>query len=105
MDETEPISTALLNASDAAASEAGEGDPETAGYEIRYYLREEKCGEDGHTGYGVTAELCRNGKVVSRADVSDVTIDKMKMLELIVMLSRNSVTPITLTDVIEDSLA
>lgn len=107
MDVFKPISVTFLSSGDVP----GAPKPDTRrnmvrlpDIEIRYYLREEPFGKPEHIGYGVTVEVCSQDAVTERSDVSDVTCDKQRMLELIETLSRNSVTPVTLMDVIEDSL-
>lgn len=74
--------------------------------QIRYYLRCCPCNADtARKAYGVTAELLRGEEVVDEETVDDISCDREGVLALIAKLARCSVTPVTLRDVVEDSIA
>jgi hypothetical protein len=88
---------------DLAHIPAGRDIPEM---EIRYYLTRERFPDPPrHTGYGVKAVLIISGRPPEEAAVGDVTTSRAAMETLIHTLSRNSVTPLTLADVVGDYIA
>jgi hypothetical protein len=94
MYQENPVSTVMLNPEEGKA------------IQVRYCLTEEDYqGELPHAGYGVCAKLYLADKLVDESSVSDVTCSKSEMITLIEALSRNTVTPVTLRDVIEDYIS
>lgn len=57
-----------------------------------------------YTAYGVEIRLCCAGKPEETGRVEDITTCRACAEELLEKLRRNRVTPVTLRDVIEDSL-
>lgn len=57
-----------------------------------------------YTAYGVEIRLCCEGKPEETARVEDITTYRARAEELLEKLRRNQVTPVTLRDVIQDSL-
>lgn len=73
-----------------------------------YYLLTGKCRTDGITDtttYGIKCELRQDGKLVDSSTVEDISPLQKNVENLILLLQRNSVTPVTLKDVIEDYIA
>ncbi len=68
--------------------------------QMTYYLLAEENLE-GAEQYGVRVE----SETGDRAEVRKVTISSRSILELLGLLMRNTVTPVSLQDVIEDWLA
>ncbi len=68
--------------------------------QMTYYLLAEENLE-GTEQYGVRVE----SETGDRAEVRKVTISSRSILELMGLLMRNTVTPVSLRDVIEDWLA
>lgn len=68
--------------------------------QMTYYLLAEENLE-GAEQYGVRVE----SETGDRAEVRKVTISSRSILELMGLLMRNTVTPVSLRDVIEDWLA
>ena len=68
--------------------------------QVTYYLLAEENLE-GTEQYGVRVE----SETGDRAEVRKVTISSRSILELMGLLMRNTVTPVSLRDVIEDWLA
>lgn len=74
--------------------------------QVRYCLTEEDYqGAAPHSGYGVRAEMYLADELIDESAVSDVTCSKNEMITIIEALSRNTVTPVTLRDVIEDYIS
>jgi hypothetical protein len=76
-------------------------------YDIEYYLISDVCeGEDvpSHKAYGVEIRLCLQGKPLDINSIADITSSKEKAESLIKLFSEALVTPVTLKDVIEDTL-
>jgi hypothetical protein len=101
MNQENPVSIAVL-------------DPEETGnrnLRINYYLtsknyaRDEWGVEEPHTGYGVEVQLFIGGRQADCCKVADISVSQDEVLALIEVLSRNTVTPVSLRDVIEDYLA
>lgn len=57
-----------------------------------------------YTAYGIEIRLSRPGKKTEVARVEDITTDRAEADKLLALLRRNDVTPVTLQDVIEDTL-
>lgn len=55
-----------------------------------------------HRGYGIEAILMRNGERMDACTVDDVTCSLSKAEDIVELLLRNVVTPVTLRDVLED---
>jgi hypothetical protein len=96
MQQENPISVAVLNSEDT----------NRGCMQVNYYLKSrEYKGDAPHLGYGIEARLFLDGRMVDGCTVDDVTCKQDEMLALIDLLSRNTVTPVSLKDVIEDHLA
>jgi hypothetical protein len=92
--QTELLKTAYLSPED----------PTTV---LHYFLiREPKDGEgyQPYIGYGVQIHLCSHGRISEMGAASNITCSYQKAVSLIELLARNTVTPVTLDDVIEDYL-
>lgn len=80
---------------------------ETDLMQIDYYLTSQICASDGATPtvvYGIESESIRNGRQGSRATTLDISPNQNEVESIIEKFSRNTVTPITLRDVVEDYL-
>lgn len=72
-----------------------------------YTLLEGRCSEEEFRSipvYGIRTELLYDGKLTDSCEVCDVTTKKDMAAGLLELLSRNTVTPCTLKDVVEDFL-
>jgi hypothetical protein len=81
------------------------GSPVSKTEKIKYFIVESKCktqGVEGATVYGIVAEAEIDGKIVDKCAIEDVSSNKDEVLRLIEKLARNTVTPVTLADVVED---
>lgn len=93
MQQENPVSIVVLNSEET----------DKGRMHVSYYLRSsEYAGEDPHEGFGVEARLYQGNRLIDESTVEDVTCSKDKLMALIETLSRNTVTPVTLKDVIED---
>lgn len=73
--------------------------------QIHYYIEQTRCCTDGVEQiptYGISSELFVNGQVVDSLAVPDISPSKNYVTDLVDLLVKNAVTPITLKDVIED---
>lgn len=57
-----------------------------------------------YTSYGVEIRMTRSGRPEETARVEDITTSREQAEQLLHRLRRNRVTPVTLRDVIEDTL-
>ena len=81
-------------------------EPVYGGMNIRYYLQNgDYQGDAPHRGFGIEARLYDDGRLVDSCVVEDIAVKQAGVLELIELLSRNTVTPVTLRDVVEDYLS
>lgn len=75
---------------------------------LEYYLLiTQLVGETGSLigeSYGVEA-ICRREGVMETESFADITIDRRKIEELISLLSKNNVSPVTMSEILEDWLA
>lgn len=84
--------------------------PERSGsekMEILYYLVSGPCDEDDASicqTYGVEVRLMCGTRLVAQDTVGDITASEREAKDLLELLYRNTVTPVTLRDVIEDRL-
>jgi hypothetical protein len=93
MFQENPISVAVLEPQET----------ENGRLRISYFLKSEKfAGDAPHTGFGIEAKLYMEDELVDDVTVSDVACSQSEVTALIGLLSRNTVTPVTLRDVIED---
>lgn len=75
---------------------------------LNYYLLQNTCmaEEDANLPvYGIRVELTNQGRLIDAAEICDVTASMERGKYLINLLSKNTVTPISLLNVIEDYLA
>lgn len=75
--------------------------------EILYYLISGPYDEGGSAScrtYGVEVRLMCGARAVDQDTVGDITASEKEAKELLALLCRNTVTPVTLRDVIEDRL-
>ena len=92
----EPILVAALQANQS------NGD----NFQISYFLRSvDYSGDAPHTGFGIEARLYSGDKLIDEAAVNDVTCSQDEAIAMIGILSKNTVTPVTLKDVIEDYIS
>ena len=74
---------------------------------LNYYLLQNTCKAE-HTSskpvFGIRVELTNKGSLIDTAEISDITSSLERAKYLLDLLSRNTVTPISLLDVIEDYL-
>lgn len=83
-------------------------DLETKVCSLNYYLLQNTSVADGYSilpVYGVRVELTDMGRLIDEAEFCDVTISIERGKYLLNLLSNNTVTPVSLKDVIEDYLA
>ncbi|MDR3552248.1 MAG: DUF6514 family protein [Clostridia bacterium] len=76
--------------------------------ELLYSLLENTCMAEGLEGtpvFGIRAELVSGGSVIDSSEVRDITPSRNKATVLMDLLAKNTVTPCTLKDVIEDYIA
>jgi hypothetical protein len=74
---------------------------------LNYYLLQNTCMAEGAANapvYGIRVELTEFGRLLDSAEISDVTTSMESGKYLINLLSNNTVTPVSLKDVIEDYL-
>jgi hypothetical protein len=74
---------------------------------LNYYLLQNTCkAEDASSKpvYGIRVELTNKGALIDSAEISDVTSSMERGKFLLSLLSKNTVTPTSLLDVIEDYL-
>jgi hypothetical protein len=96
MQQENPVSIVVLNSEEIPKGRM----------HVSYYLRSSKyAGEAPHEGFGVEARLYQENRLIDESTVEDVTCSKDKLMALIETLSRNTVTPVTLKDVIEDYIS
>jgi hypothetical protein len=67
---------------------------------LSYRLFSQARGEEG-TSYGIEVALEDTGEVAS---VEDITVDETRAVRLLRLLTRGTVTPVALRDVVEDFL-
>lgn len=73
--------------------------------EIMYYLVSGPYGGDSPVQtYGVELRLMDGARVLDQDTVGDITASEKDAKALLELLCRNTVTPVTLRDVIEDRL-
>lgn len=75
---------------------------------LNYYLLQDTCTAEGAANkpvFGIRVELTNMGRLVDTAEICDVTTSIERGKYLINLLSNNTVTPVSLVDVIEDYLA
>jgi hypothetical protein len=75
---------------------------------LAYYLIQNSCAADGlenKSVYGIRVELLEMGKLVEASELKDITSSNEKGKYLLALLSKNAVTPVSLSDVIEDFMA
>lgn len=75
---------------------------------LEYYVTDSACLSDGAQGistFGIRVVLSVEGKESDTSAVTDITPSKSAVLKLAALLSKNSVTPATLKDVIEDAIS
>jgi hypothetical protein len=96
MQQENPISIAVLNPEDVKKNRM----------HVNYYLQSSTyAGEAPHEGFGIKAQLYHENRLIDESTIEDVTSSKDELMELIETLSRNTVTPVTLKDVIEDYIS
>ncbi len=75
---------------------------------IDYYITSSKCLTDGaehvHT-FGVLANMSIDGKYAESCHIDDVSPSEETVNNLVDLLAKNGVTPVTLSDVVNDYLA
>lgn len=76
-----------------------DGDP----IELRYYLLTDQRIDRQSAAYGVEIELLQQQEMESCA-YRDITSVETRILEILRLLARNAVTPVTVPDVLEDLL-
>jgi hypothetical protein len=75
---------------------------------LNYYLLQNTCMAEGAANlpvYGIRVELTNTGRLVDSAEICDVTTSMERGKYIISLLSKNTVTPVSLFDVIADYLA
>ena len=93
MSQENPISVAVLDAPHAGSRQM----------RVCYFLTSNAySGETPHTGFDIEARLYSNDQLVDATAVADVTCSRQEAVALIELLAKNTVTPVTLKDVVED---
>ena len=71
-------------------------------FTVRYYIVADHFAQDRETSlrWGIRAEKYVEGKKTEESEIKDITSDRIKAEEIAEKLKRNSVTPVSLKDVI-----
>ena len=76
--------------------------------QLKYYLVESICGSDGIAGipvFGIKLDYVENEWIKDSALIRDITASSEKCIALIQRIAQDTVTPVTLKDVVEDMIA
>jgi hypothetical protein len=75
---------------------------------LNYFVTEGKCLTDGAPQvpvFGITVNMEIDGNIVDSSSICDVSPSLETVMRMTELFAQNSVTPITLKDVVEDCIA